>query len=525
MTVDTVTKAPPIKANAWWRFSGLVIRVLMMVIAVAIQGLVIFGSLTLATNLATGVRTLSLIISLIALVVILWGNRAVEYKLVWVMLVLLFPFVGGIFYLIYGDQRPGKRIRLAKANIKHRAIEALKDVDCKVEVEEVDEHYDYRVAQQVNYLTRSGEFVAFENTDVTYYAWGEDAFVEMLAAMENAERYICAEYFIISEGHMFNAMFDVMVRKAAAGVDVKFMYDDMGSMFKLPNRVLGRAKEAGIRMVPVNRFDPRTLKFNNRDHRKLLIIDGEVGFTGGINIGDEYINIVDHFGLWKDTMLKLEGAAVFGMLGLFYSIWDLITKDNTDLNSLRPELAERTTPGWVIPFDDSPFDDVSVGWAAHRNMMSRAKHSIDLFTPYLIPSQYMVEEIAGLALSGISVRIYTPGVPDKWLVWQATKANYQALLEAGVEIYEFSPGFMHAKQMVVDDDFAILGTINMDFRSFYLHQENAIWMYGVPAISDLKKDMEQTRAVSHRVTLEEVNATPGWLKVIQRVMKIMTPAI
>ena len=525
MTVETVIAAPPVKANPWWRFSGLLFRVLVMALAVGLQGLIIFGSLTWASNVAAGVRTFSLILSIVAVIVILWGNRALEYKLVWVMLVLLFPFFGGVFYLIYGDQRPGKGIRRAKANVKFRAIEAMKDVDCKVNTEAIDEHYDYRVAQQVNYLTRSGEFVAFENTKVTYYPWGEDAFVEMLEAMEKAEKYICAEYFIISEGHMFNAMFDVMVRKAAQGVSVKFMYDDIGSMFKLPKRVLSRAKEAGIRMIPVNRFDPRTLKFNNRDHRKILIIDGDVGFTGGINIGDEYINIVDHFGLWKDTMVKIEGAGVFGLVGLFFSIWDLVTKDNTDLEALKPELYERIEPGWIIPFDDSPFDDISVGLAAHRNMMARAEHSIDLFTPYLIPSQYMVEEIAGLALAGVTVRIYTPGVPDKWLVWQATKSNYQALLEAGVEIYEFSPGFMHAKQMVIDDDFAILGTINMDFRSFYLHQENAVWMYGVPAIADMKADFDATRAVSHRVTLEEVLATPWWLKATQKIMRIMTPAI
>lgn len=387
---------------------------------------------------------------------------------------------------------------------------------------------DPDAARQVNFLASQGPFLAYRGTQTTYYPVGEDAFEAMLAACERAENWIALEYFIVADGQMWRRLFDVLGRKARDGVRIWFMYDDLGSVWRLPARFIRDLTRTGIRVQPVNRFGPGlTLRYNNRDHRKMLVVDGVIGFTGGINIADEYINQWVRFGHWKDTSIGLWGPGAWGLATLFFTMWDLITGERTDLAELHPSPASLNAqpagPGVVVSYDDTPFDDISLGWAAYRNLMSRADDRVDLMTPYLVPTGEMVGLFTTLAQSGVRVRVVTPGIPDKKYVFAVTRSNYRALVEAGVEVYEYTPGFLHAKQMVVDGHTAIIGTINFDFRSFYLHQENAVWLHRSAAIDDMVRDFEATIAVSRRVTLAEVRSTPWWRRASWLLLRTFSP--
>lgn len=323
---------------------------------------------------------------------------------------------------------------------------------------------------------------------------------------------------------MWAELLDVLSRKAAEGVEVRFLYDDVGSLWGLPSRFTQTLTRNGIKVQPFNPMSGRlTLRVNNRDHRKFLIVDGLVGFTGGINIADEYINEKPRFGHWKDTVVRLEGAGVWGMTELFFTLWDLVTDQHTDLAAMRPDFPAREAPGLVVSFDDTPLDDHSVGWGVYRNMMARARNSVDIMTPYLVPSQAMLESICAVAQSGVRVRMVTPGIPDKPYVYEVTRSNYQPLIEAGVEVYEYTPGFLHAKQLVTDDDLAVLGTINFDFRSFYLHQECAVWMYRTSCIDAMKADFEATIAQCRRVTQADLDAVPRWRRLVRSVLRTFAP--
>ena len=524
-TAAEVAAQPPIRANSLWRFTAIGGRLTVALIGIGLQAFIIFAGVTWATSAASWLTALSAVVSLIALLSVVHSRRPMDYKLIWAVLVTAMPFAGSLIYLVYGNRTASKRVRERQAEIKSRTLAAEVAAPGVLDSHEVAEFANPRAGQQMSYLTNVGPFVPFTGTATTYYPLGEAMFVDMLAALESAERYILIEYFIISEGHMFDALFDVLSRKARQGVDVMFLYDDIGSMWKLPAGVVKRSREVGIKIKAVNRFSPGNLRFNNRDHRKLLVVDGRVGFTGGINIGDEYINIVDRFGHWKDTGVKLEGPGVWGLVGLFFALWDQLTGQNTEFAHLRPDWPDADAPGIVVNFDDSPYDDISVGWGAYRNMMTRAQHTVDIMTPYLIPSQGQIESIQAIAQAGVRVRMITPGVPDKKLVFEVTRSNYQPLIEAGVAIYEYTPGFMHAKQMVADHDFAIIGTVNFDFRSFFLHQENAVWMHDTTAIDDMIRDFDECIALSRRVTLAEVQAVGRVRRLWRSVLRTFGPML
>lgn len=515
-----------LRSNSLWRVVSVGGRVLGLTTASAIQLMLIYGAWVWAADAAAAIRVGSIALSAVAIIYILNSRIAMDYKLMWVLLILILPALGGFSYLLFG-MRPGTgRLQRRQAEIKAHTMAAEVDAPGVVDAVRLNEYPNPRVGQQTGYLASVGPFVAFENTETTYYSLGEDAFPDMLAAVETAEHYILLEYFIVNESHMWEALFSSLARKSAEGVDVMFMYDDLGSLWNLPTRLVKRCKQAGIKVKAVNRlgFGLNT-RLNNRDHRKLLIVDGKVGFTGGINISDEYINIVDRFGQWKDTVIRLEGPGVWGMVGLFFSLWDQLTGQNTEFAHLRPDWPDADAPGLVVSYDDSPFDSLSVGWAAYNNMMTRARHTVDIMTPYLIPSQDQLEAIAAVARSGVRVRLVTPGVPDKRLVFQVTRSNYAHLIDAGVEIYEFTPGFLHAKQMVVDDNFAIIGTVNFDFRSFYLHQECAVWMYDTAAIPEMIRDIDETIARCRRITAAEVNAVPLPLRVLRSLLRTFAPML
>lgn len=521
-------------------------RIGLTAVALLLQIFVFIVILLWGSEATPWVSAASLLLSLGVLVFILTSKMQIDYKLAWTIPILVAPLFTGAFYLLFGSRTGTRRQVMRSAVIQQTARTDQLSAPGVLRVRAGRQDQDLQelktaasdllpvlsvaadAARQIQYLESTGPFVAYRDTETTYYPLGEDAFVAMLEAIEDAKHWVGLEYFIVSDGKMWRQLFEVLARKAAEGVHIWFMYDDLGSIWNLPPRFNRDLTKAGIRVKPVNKLGPGlTLRHNNRDHRKLLVVDGLVGFTGGINIADEYINQIERFGHWKDTAIRLRGPGAWGMATLFFSMWKLVTNEPVDLASLCPPEEDVSALPWgkglVVNYDDSPFDDHSIGWDAYRNMMTRAHERVDVMTPYLVPTSEMTNVLTSLAQSGLQIRIITPGIPDKRFVYAVTRSNYRALVEAGVEVYEYTPGFMHAKQMIVDNEVAIIGTINFDFRSFYLHQENAVWMYRTPAITAMTTDFEQTLAKSRRITLAEVRSAPWWRRALWTLLRTFSP--
>lgn len=443
------------------------------------------------------------------------------YKIAWLILILPFPVFGGIFYLLVGGTRVSARTREKMKVIAHRSIDVLtpdfKSEDLLVLGEDA--------AGQARYLERKAYCPAYTNTEAEYFSVGDTAFLRMLEELHKAKRYIFLEYFIIEPGVMWDQILAVLEEKAAEGVEVRVMYDDIGCMFTLPRDYDQQLAARGLSCRVFNRFVPiMSLRLNNRDHRKLMIIDGQVGFTGGINLADEYINQKVRFGHWKDSALVLEGDAVWSMTVTFLAMWDYCCGWEEELERFRPPPAPvRPWTGYVQPYTDTPLDNETVSQAVYLNMIARARQHIYITTPYLVIDVATNTALCNAAKSGVDVRIITPHIPDKRYVFEVTRAHYPPLLEAGVKIYEYTPGFIHAKNFVVDGRYATVGTVNLDYRSLFLHFEDGVWLCEAPCIADITKDFHETLEKSQPVSLRTFRRLNILLQLYRSILRIFAP--
>jgi len=340
---------------------------------------------------------------------------------------------------------------------------------------------------------------------------GEKMFDDMLIELEKAEKFILFEFFIVKKGEMWDKVLDVLTRKAAQGVEVRLIIDDLGSQKLFSHIYTTYIRSLGIKVLRFNKMLPFLLLFmNNRDHRKILVVDGNVAFTGGINIADEYINKIQRFGIWKDTGLKIKGEAVWSFTLMFIEMWDTFCHADERINNheeYRPsEQNAQSTPvsdGLVIPYGDSPLDRNQLGENIYIDILNQAEKYVYIFTPYLIITEKMTHALQMAAWRGVDVRIVTPGTPDKKFISRLTKSYYRYLLTAGVKIYEYTPGFMHAKSFVCDDKIAVVGTINLDFRSLYLHFECAVLFFQSGLVMDVKNDALDVLSKSREVLTDD----------------------
>ena len=380
---------------------------------------------------------------------------------------------------------------------------------------DVLEQQNPQAALHARYLFRSSGTPPFGHTATQYYSIGEDWYAALLQELEQAESHIFMEYFIVEEGTMWDTILEVLERKVQQGVEVRFMFDDLGCLFTLPRHYEQVLKEKGLKVCVFNPFNSiLSPRFNNRDHRKICVIDGKVGFTGGINLADEYINAYEKHGHWKDTGVMLRGGAVWSMTVQYLALWDFATGDQDDFRAYAADpnwIRSIPHDGFVLPYTDIPLDEELVGEIAYLNTINRSTDYVYITTPYLIIDNEMVTALSTAAKSGVDVRIITPHVPDKKTVFFLTRSYYEPLLRAGVRIYEYTPGFIHAKSMVSDDLYGIVGTINLDYRSLYLHLEDAVWMYESQAVMDVKRDFLNTLATSQEIHLEDLGQL-SWLK-------------
>lgn len=460
------------------------------------------------------------ILSLITVIYIINKNENPSYKLSWAILILSVPIFGGILYLIFGGKKIPKALRsdmVKSANEKtpyliqdHKVLERIYQQDAQL-------------YKQVNYLWRNVYFPVYRHTKTTYLSIGEDKFEKMKEELRKAEKFIFLEYFIIKEGIMWQSIEDILIEKAKAGVDVRLIYDDFGSM-NLPRNFSKRLRALGIKVFAFNPFRPvLAIRMNNRDHRKICVVDGRVGFIGGINLADEYINAIVRFGHWKDSAVMIEGEAVWSLSVMFLTFYNYLAKTDEDILKFKPEYPELfDSDGYVQPFSDSPTDDENVGETAHMNMINMAKEYVYIQTPYLVIGYEFVSALTTAAKNGVDVRIMLPHIPDKWYVHAITRSNYERLIRDGVKIFEYKPGFVHSKTMISDDEAAIVGTTNMDYRSYYMHFECGIYFIESRVVKDLKKDFEQTLDQCIEITLEDCLRVKFFVRIGQAILNLFS---
>lgn len=479
-------------------FSRTVVTALLIVIQVAWLAALL---LQLGNSLPA-IQTVLRILSFVAILFVIKSDMNPSYKIGWILLIAVLPILGGLMYVFFGNKRPTKNMReMLRAQLE-------KSAEYLGTQESITGELDGGAAGLFKYLEGSAGYPTAKNTTVRYYRVGEEMYADLLPELEKAKKFIFLEYFIIRPGEMWDGVLEILKRKAAAGVDVRIIYDDMGCIDILPANYNATLEGWGIRTMAFNRFVPAvSLVMNNRDHRKITVIDGKVGFTGGINISDEYINAKERFGHWKDTGLMLKGPGVFNLTLMFLEMWNAFNKDGDNYADFIPSAFEEKgggSDGYVLSFSDSPLDNESVGESVYTDMLYQAKDYIYITTPYLAIDSELQTALCMAAKRGVDVRMITPGIPDKKLVYRLTRSYYPTLLRAGVKIYEYTPGFIHAKSFVCDDKLCVVGTINMDYRSLYLHFECGTLMYNNPEIKQVKKDDLDTMEKCRKVELSDM---------------------
>lgn len=466
----------------------------------------------------------SLTLSIIIVFIIINNKSNPSYKIAWIVPVMIFPIFGGLFYLLYGGNKLSTREKLKMVIQNIEMTNSLKQDD--EIIKKIGDKSIY-AKNQSEYILNYAKCPVYNNTETTYFKIGEEKFEALLRELKKAEKFIFLEYFIIQEGKMFNSILEILEEKAKQGVDVRLIYDDVGCIVTLPHNYKNTLEAKGIKCRVFNPIKPFfTRRLNNRDHRKIVVIDGDVGFTGGINLADEYINEYEKHGYWKDAGIMLKGDAVWNLTVMFLSMWDYIDNKEEDYIKFKPSKNKYyNSKGYVQPFDDSPLINEPIGETVYLNLINKAKDYIYINTPYLIIDNEMATALKIAAKSGVDIKIVTPYIPDKKFVHAVTKSYYESFIKDGIEIYEFTPGFMHAKTFVVDDEYGVVGSINLDFRSLYLHYECGVWLYKTDSIKSMKDDYLETLKRCHKVTMEECKNTSSIRKVLRLIIRMFAPLL
>lgn len=492
---------------------------LLIVVQIGIFAVILFNISSYSTYLYAAFVLFSLII-------VIWlvaKDDNPSYKITWIILIMTLPAVGWFFYLKFGNKTLPHRYweKIAANEAAHPALFTAEEGDTAALLEQYPHH---RVL--TDYIRNISGFPAYGGTQVEYAPLGEDFFRQLMRELPKAKKFIFLEYFILEKGLMWDSVLEILRERAAAGVEVCVIYDDFGCIQRLSASYPKELAGFNIKAVPYNPMRPSMdPSLNYRDHRKICVIDGQVGFTGGINLADEYINKVERFGHWKDTSVLLRGAAVRSLTRMFLQQWTLNAGSDTLDRPEEEYLTARALPaqGYVQPYPDSPLDHFNVAENAYLHLIQRADHYVYITTPYLILDNEFVTTLKTTAESGVDVRIITPSHPDKWYVHMVSRSYYQTLIQSGVKIYEYQPGFIHAKMCLCDDKAAMVGTANLDYRSLYLHYENAVLLYHTPVLAEIKKDIEETLEKSRLITIEELRSKLRGTSALCALLKLLAP--
>lgn len=495
----------------------------IVIALLAFQVLFLLYLLQSSSAISDVIAGLFKVISVLVALYIFSRRDKSAYKLTWVFMILMFPIFGGLFYLLFNFQSTSKATerKIAKIFKKTRKFFDLPGSDFYLATKNLPS-----AAASLSYINNCAGFPVYSDTATRYLSPGEKMFDELLLQLEKAEKYIFLEFFIIQEGKMWDSVLKILKRKVAQGVKVRVIYDDMGCFFLLPSRYASKLKSYGIECKVFNPFRPfLSVIQNNRDHRKIAVVDGKVAFTGGINLADEYINAYEKHGHWKDSSVMVSGKAAWGLTVIFLQMWELCSGKNEDYIQYYPwqnTKCPKTNNGFVIPYCDSPLDGEYVGEHVYLQIINRAKKYIYITTPYLIVDNSMISALTLAAKSGIDVRIITPHIWDKYFVHMATRSYYRELIDAGVKIYEYTDGFIHSKTFVSDDGVATVGTTNLDFRSLYLHFECGVLMYDTSSVQEVKEDFLNTLKKCTGITKEDCSCNMI-KRLFQDILRLIAP--
>ena len=457
----------------------------------------------------------------VILVIYLTNNRSnPAFKMVWMTIMLVAPVFGVLLY-IFVEFQVG--VRWLNARLEH-----MHETTKKHWTQEQLKEEDSEVASLAHYVCEYGGFPAYENTGVKYFSCGEDKIEELIRQLEKAEKFIFMEYFIVAKGYVWDRVLEVLKRKAAEGVEVRFMYDGTCTVSLLPPNYPKKLEQEGIACRVFSPIRPAlSTHQNNRDHRKIVVIDGKVAFTGGINLADEYVNRKIRFGHWKDTAIMLEGDAVRSFTLMFLEMWNVAKSEKVEefdpYLDVIYEREKHSGEGFVIPYGDSPIDGEHVGKMVYMDILNTSKRYVHIMTPYLILDNEMMTALKFAAKRGVEVIIIMPHVPDKWYAFVLAKTYYNELLDAGVQIYEYTPGFVHAKVFTSDDRKAVVGTINMDYRSLYLHFECAAFLYENSEIPAVENDFQETLKKCQKITQEDYKKQKSFDKIAGSILRVFAP--
>lgn len=431
-----------------------------------------------------------------------------SYKIAWLFIVGMLPILGPIFYLFFAHKYRSKSQRryfreyfsiVSRGGYDEETFNKAKEKSLP----------GYRTAK---YLSRATNSNLYDNSDVTYFPFGDDMFPRMLEDLKKAKHYIFIEYFIITPGKMWDAILEILKEKAKQGVDVRVVWDDVGNVKSTPVLYDKELQKLGIKAKVYGKIKPFIdVRYSQRDHRKIMVIDGYIAYTGGVNLADEYINVKNRFGVWKDNAIRVLGEGVYGYTLLFLATWNtnFEPKNVIDYDYYKPSKffdKEETyvrKDTLISPYGDVPYADHPSGEGTYLSIINYATDYVYIMTPYLIPSEKLVASLVKAALSGVDVRIITPGIPDKKTIFQLTRSYYGRLLKVGVKIYEFNDGFVHAKTFLSDDIVSTVGTINLDYRSLYLHSENGTFLLSERVASEVKDDFQKTLSRCKEVTYDD----------------------
>ena len=450
-------------------------------------------------------------------------NMPPESKVTWLLFAVV-PVFGFLLYLMFGERRLSKKEIQQLEKMDSMKFREDNSYDLRVELKQENKSA-FGIVKSLLSMDHNAD--VYDGTTSQYFPLGEEMFEAMLDDLRSAKKFIFLEFYIIDPGLMWNRILEILVDKVQQGVEVKLLYDDIGCMATLSGDYTKRLRKMGIDAHKFNKVIPRmTVAYNNRDHRKILVVDGQVGYTGGINLADEYINHIVRFGHWKDGGVRLEGRAVKALTRLFLMNWYINRGEITDFDRYHFDSQRVEGKGLYIPYGSGPkpIYKEQVGKAVYQNIINQAIDYVYITTPYLIIDYDLTEDIKNAAMRGVDVRIVTPFIPDKKLIQIVTRGAYPDLLEAGVKIYEYTPGFIHSKNVISDDELAVVGTINFDYRSLVHHYENAVLMYQTETIADIKQDFEDLFDISKEISLETLQNS-WYQRLLKEIMQLFAPLL
>ncbi|EHJ52981.1 cardiolipin synthase [Streptococcus macacae] len=507
-------------------------RTFLVVLSILVAVGVIIAAVSFTANAIPAVWLALELFSIVVAVSIVNRPMNAAFKLTWIVFVLAIPVFGALFYYIL---QSNLEVILYRRRFEYQA-KALHDYICEHDVyghkaQDVLAQKDKEQLKLAHYMEDYVGYPLHVNTDGQYFPSGEAMFKTLVEELKKAQRYIFMEYFIVDFGYMWDTILEILKEKAAQGVEVRFMYDGMNSLTLLPYSYYKTLRQYGIQAKVFSQIIPALSTVqNNRDHRKITVIDGQVAFTGGVNLADEYINQIKRFGYWKDAAIMIKGEAVANFTLMFLQMWNFDTKEeNDDFLYLQEHMANQKdtiqTDSVFLAYGENPFDGEEVARRVYLDMIQSARESIDIMTPYLVLDDETIDNLTYAAKRGVQVRLLLPGIYDKQSAYLASRTDFDLYLKAGIAIYEYTPGFVHAKVMLVDGKRATVGSVNMDFRSLYLNFECGLYIYGHKQIlADIAEDFEECLAQSKQVTLEEFQTTyPLYKRIIGCCMKILSP--